>query len=42
MGDNLQGEPLQYPDVVYGQRPSLYRLLGPAIVPQLERAIYLK
>ena len=42
MGDNLQGEPLQYPDVVYGQRPSLYRLLDPAIVPQLERAIYIE
>lgn len=42
MGGNVDGESLHYPDVVYGYHTSLYSLLDPAVVPLLERAIYLR
>lgn len=38
----MDGELLHYPDVVYGNHTSLYSLLDPVVVPQLERAIYLR
>lgn len=42
MDENVDGKSLHYPDVVYGDHTSLYSLLDPAVVPQLEKAIYLR